>query len=536
MATLFECPAVEVPTANVVNVSNDAQLAQAISMRENGFGQPNIVASGSFREHWVDGANGCHIWLTAGSTMQYQGGNGVPGGAVMRFRNCTDFGLHGEHAGGLPENLNLLDVDGNSNGNNGAVWGVVVGNSFLGDPNAGACQNGVVEGVRVHHVRQELVKVAQTGTQDVSVLCNELHNSGQNSNGNPFGEGVYCGQGNATEFLERILIQGNYIHDCFFGEAIDVKRGSSDVFVLDNLCLDNELPFAGAITFWVDDTSGGTTGNSIIARNRIGRTGPAAGAFTQVIEAIEVGGAVLIENNVLWDFTGRGINMVRQFADNEKLVRAYHNTIDASGAQAAFGINVEAPNGGNNPGQLETCGNLYVGSHFQGIATSSMQDQSYQAGFVGAPGANGAGYELSPNTVHVDAAPTCPTSNDICDNGRPQNGQSDYGAFEVTVDLALEPDFYTGPVGGAFNLNLLTNDPSGGSLSQSGATCQIISGSLPPGTAFQSPGSVTGTPTQAGTYNVTYQCTDPSGNTAQSTAEFVIVAPEVSGIRFVVVG
>ena len=528
MATFYECPPVAAATTDTINITTNQQLRDFISNRENGNGPVNGILSGTFHEIFVENTNGIHFWLTPGTAIEYTGASGYPGGSVIRFKDTNDFGVHGVNGGGpVDSGFARPRIDGNSSGNNGATWGIVIGNSFLGDPNAGPCSNGVIEGLEVVDVRQELVKIAETGTNNISLLCCEIHRSGRNMNGSPFGEGVYIGQGSGgdagTEFLNNILVQGNEIYETFFGEGIDVKRGSRDVFILDNYLHDLQLPFAGGITFWSDDLEAGSTGNSVIARNRVGNVQPAPGAFTPTIEAIEIGQGALVENNVLWGFTGRGINLVRQFAGVDKTVEAFHNTIDASSGIAAFGVNVEAPNGGNNPGTLDACGNLYVGTHIQGTLGGSTNDQQYSSGFVGPPGSSGEGYALTASSPHVDTAPSCGTGNDICLESRPGGSSPDFGAFEIVeadelVDLTS--DSYTGTVGTAFSQNTFANDTNFGDPT---TTCAVTSGAVPPGMTWNpTTGVLSGTPTVAGSFSFNYTCTDSDGDTDTATVRVVI--------------
>ena len=525
MATFFECPPIVAPTNDTVTVSNNTQLQNAIQARANGGGNENILINGTVNNIFVDGIDDIHFWFLAGSSLQDNGSQA--GAAGIRFRNSDNFGVHGINPGGVPgTNVARPDIDGNSTGNNGAIWGIVVGNSFLGDPLGGACTNGVIEGVDVHHPQQEGIKVAQTGTRDIGILCNEIRDTGQEQLVH-LGEGIYIGQGaggnGGTEFLTGIRVQGNWLHEIFSGEAVDVKRGS-EAIVVDNRIERVTLPFGGAITFWSDNLAAGGTGNSLIARNRINDITPSPDAFTQTSDAIQIGDEVLVENNVVWDYTGFGLSMVRQFAGPGDTIRVRHNTFDSSSGVAALGVNQDAPNGGNNFGTMNSCGNLYVGDHTVGFNFngSTFQDTQYQSGFVGS-GSDGSQYALVTSSPHVDAAPSCGTGNDICFVSRPQNGTADFGAFEFieTVEVELADDVITGVVGTPLFSNVFANDPSMGIAP---TTCMVVTGATPAGIVFDSvTGTLSGTPTAAGPSRLVYQCVDSNGSADTATVTFTIV-------------
>lgn len=63
--------------------------------------------------------------------------------------------------------------------------------------------------------------------------------------------------------------------------------------------------------------------------------------------------------------------------------------------------------------------------------------------------------------------------------------------------------------------------------------------SLPPGLALSADGELTGTPTQAGTFEVPVKVTDANGDTATATLQIVIAPPlviTVSGVPGMVEG
>ena len=98
------------------------------------------------------------------------------------------------------------------------------------------------------------------------------------------------------------------------------------------------------------------------------------------------------------------------------------------------------------------------------------------------------------------------------------------GTFTIVVN-AQNPLLITyssplpgGTVGTRYSLALLAQ---GGNSPYSWA---LTGGTLPPGITLASNGSMTGVPTQAGTYNFTVKVTDDSGNTATGTFALVIAA------------
>ena len=155
-----------------------------------------------------------------GSSIRYTGAGNYPGVSIARFRDTNDFGIHGVNGGGPVDSQNgRAELDGNSTGNgSGAEWGVVIGNAFTPDPNAGPCTNGVIEGLDVHTVQQEPIKCAETGTENIVIACNMAHNSGLGLNFNNnefFGEGIYYGQGSGggAELLDNMDCRGNWVFD-----------------------------------------------------------------------------------------------------------------------------------------------------------------------------------------------------------------------------------------------------------------------------------------------------------------------------------
>jgi hypothetical protein len=102
-------------------------------------------------------------------------------------------------------------------------------------------------------------------------------------------------------------------------------------------------------------------------------------------------------------------------------------------------------------------------------------------------------------TAATPPAPTLITSNFVCGNGVCQVGPGNVGmAFAAGLDGIGGPAYY-GPECNAF-------------------TMKVISGSLPPGLQFGEPDcewTITGTPTQAGTYAFTVQITPQPNNLGQ---------------------
>lgn len=86
-------------------------------------------------------------------------------------------------------------------------------------------------------------------------------------------------------------------------------------------------------------------------------------------------------------------------------------------------------------------------------------------------------------------------------------------------------DSFSGTVGQAFSKQVGQNDTAGTTPS----TWAVTSGSLPPGLAMASNGTITGTPTTAGSYTATYRITDANGATSSATVAIVISAVALNG-------
>ncbi|MBC3792159.1 putative Ig domain-containing protein [Spirosoma utsteinense] len=126
-------------------------------------------------------------------------------------------------------------------------------------------------------------------------------------------------------------------------------------------------------------------------------------------------------------------------------------------------------------------------------------------------------------------------STDPASNARifPSGGRNDMGAYEYqappTVIIVSAPGVSTAAVGVAFSQ---TFTASGGS---SPYTYTVDSGSLPTGLNLASNGTLSGAPTQAGSFTITVKTTDASGCSGVS-APYVLTVESATPIRYVRTG
>lgn len=559
--TFLTAPARTVPTANTTTVTTDAQLDAEIAARVADGASKNVLLDGAFREVYINGysrsdaGDGLQLWLLAGSSITYAGTNPGGGDSIFRFRSCDYAGIHAATGATRPE------VDGASTGNNGAIWGVVIGQSYLGDTRAGACTNITVEGLDVHHVQQETMKVSATGTADVEILDNEIRDAGLDTTVNDVGELVYVAEGSGgaagTQDVDNVLIRWNNIHTNREGEGVDIKRGASNVKIWDNDISNLRMRFGGAITFWSDDLDPGFDANGSILRNRVFDAHPGPGAFTSSIEAIEIGGDAVIERNIMWDFSGRGINLVSQFAGSNKIVNAHFNIIDATNGGNVFELNTEAPNGGSNPGALIASNNAYLsnlsgGSNGAGgsltnniLIDATDVDGPITTGTADSGNGPGSGYFPDSAGSQVDAGNSYALSVDLDAYGTAGavNGTRDVGAFEygATVDTTPPASTITSPADAAtvttdsVTITGTSTDAGSGVASVELRIGRITGGLYWNGTTYQS-GSVfvpaVGTTSWSytadiavddGDYQIEVRATDVDGNVEQTPFDIVTI-------------
>lgn len=526
MATFYQCPPAATAPAGATTITTNAQLDAFINAREADDAAADIQLVGNFREIMIDGYTGPGLNFYGPATITFNGSNPKGGSAIARVKDSRNVHFHN------------IEFHGASTGNNGAIWGVVFGQSFENDPRSGPVTDSSLNHSEVHHVQQETVKVSADGTKRIDILCNEIHDTAQDTN-KTLGEAIYVGEGNDVTgtIVEDVLIKGNDIYNAT-NDVIDIKIGSRRVIVEDNTIHDSDLVFGAAVTVGAQNVNPGFTGDHIIRRNRIWNIGVNPDqSFTSLLEGIEIGTTALIENNVIWNFTGRGINLIRQFGDSGKVVTVRHNTIDASNGVAAYGINVEAPQGGSNNGQIDADCNLYVGTHFVGTMAGSANDAKYVSGFAGGSGTGGQ-YALVSGSPHIDAAAN-KISEDICLEGRPQGGGSDFGAFEFLDNLLPEAvsDSFPGVECGTFvSWDLAAND----TLGDPANAFYITAGSLPPGLTLDIvTGVVSGTvpAPSSGVWVFEYAIQDSDGDVSFADGKVEVVCDETAGrLRCILIG
>ena len=474
-------------------------------------------------DNYQPAGTGAEVHFGPNGGIDFDNTNPKGGSAVYRLKDSNKVRTYGG------------EMDGLSTGANGAIWGIVVGQSFLGDPRSGACEDIFFSHVNIHDVRQSTVKFSADGTRNCTFRDSIASDAGKDTANPDFGEGVYLGEGNDLDVtVEDVLVKGNDVFNCT-SDIIDIKIGCRRITVEDNQVHGQRSRFGGLFTIGADFHNPGYTGDHLIQRNRVWDSAPGPGAFTQDIDGMEVGTQCTINNNVIWDLANnaRGIRLVRQFLDQGKTVVARFNTIDAV---FAFGLNDEAPNGGGNnePGVLIGQGNLYTQTEFNlgpfdNIANHTLNNEQYTSGFVGASGGTTGGqYALVSTSPHVNDAPAIgAVVEDICGVVRPQDGQRDWGAFEFEV-ATLVPDLVDDVImvieddfNGSTH-NLIANDISTGDAPFT-VTHVAGSGAMPPSYTISPAGVLSGFPVEPGVWTFDYQVEDSNGDTDTATVTYTIV-------------
>lgn len=266
--------------------------------------------------------------------------------------------------------------------------------------------------------------------EGLKLLRNHIHDT------HGTGEGMYLGcNSNGCQMYDS-LIEGNHIHhtnaaDVSQGDGIEIKEGSHDNIVRDNVIHDTKYPCI--ITY----SAVGNGGPNILERNVIWGCGD---------HGIQSAADVVIRNNIILGAAADGIRNQPHQAGSPANIQIVHNTIlapqnnairsdgivgsvlianNAVYAQSGSAIRV-----GGDLGALVVAGNVGFGGT-QGVATGYEDGAGLAMDFVGASFSNGV-----PNDVFPSPGSALPAAGDAAHvveddfNGTPRQGAADVGAYK----------------------------------------------------------------------------------------------------------
>ncbi|MEQ9320191.1 MAG: right-handed parallel beta-helix repeat-containing protein, partial [Polyangiaceae bacterium] len=288
-----------------------------------------------------------------------------------------------------------------------------------------------VEGCHIHDTADVAISANFGGSvyEGLRILRNHIHDT------NGTGEGMYLGCNNAGCEMFNSLIEGNYIHDLDTnvsqGDGIEIKEGSHDNVVRDNVIHDTNYPCI--ITY----SAAGNGGPNIIERNVLWGCGD---------HAIQSAADSVIRNNIILGANADGIRgQLHQSGQPSNMV-IVHNTIvvpnnDALRLNDINGSVVIANNalftdganalriGGPDLSGVTVAGNAVYGGT-QGISGGTFDVADLVTAFVDASFSGSVPNDVfpavgSPLTAAGDAAHV-PTDDF---NGTPRNGEADVGAY-----------------------------------------------------------------------------------------------------------
>lgn len=164
------------------------------------------------------------------------------------------------------------------------------------------------------------IRNALTGAK-ITVECPKVRRIGMNATGfQGRSEAIYVGRGNnPAYFSSNIDIRGADLRE-LNGEALDLKRNSSDILFEDFVIDDVTVPSQGAIVVLLDSPSAGSyDGNVIIRRGCISRVktrpGRPDGNF-----AVIANGSTIFEDVVAWDCVNHGVDVYNDCDGPDKQV------------------------------------------------------------------------------------------------------------------------------------------------------------------------------------------------------------------------
>ena len=267
----------------------------------------------------VFGAPGQPIRLVGGPGVQFQG---------VSF--SQDAGILVQNSG----NLEILDMNVS-----GALWGIYVQNS-----------SGItIRGNTVSDVGQEAIRI-KDGSSDIVIDDNSISNTGRRTDvGTPNGEGIYIGTGTpgGIDLVDNVIISNNRI-DSVTDEAIDIKRPSTNISIIDNTITNVVTNTSGAIVIHLNNV-GSDDPNISLERNVV-RNVTRSSEF-QDGNCVVAQASVTIVNNVFHDCQHRGVYL----RGSGGLATVLHNTFINSGSLGAIvdeglGMDMESENNLGVPG------------------------------------------------------------------------------------------------------------------------------------------------------------------------------------------
>ena len=177
----------------------------------------------------------------------------------------------------------------------------------------------VLKNSHVSHIGGECVRI-KNDSNNVTIENNEIHDCGLTANG----EGIYVGTdplqaGGVPDRTKYINIKNNQIYNTR-GEAVDLKAGSSDCIVQNNLIHDTYEGYNGAIHagHW---NSPLIIPNYVIASNTIYNV-TGNGGYGIIVKS----GAISIYNNIIYNTTQYAIQ-VRDIKGTGLTAKVYNNTL-----------------------------------------------------------------------------------------------------------------------------------------------------------------------------------------------------------------
>jgi hypothetical protein len=180
---------------------------------------------------------------------------------------------------------------------------------------------------------------------------------------------------------------------------------------------------------------------------------------------------------------------------------------------------VTVTNPGSQTGTVGTAASLQIS------ATDSASGQTLTYSATGLP----AGLSIKSSTGLISGTPTTAGSSDVTVTATDTTGASGSASFTWTINsttgntvTVTNPGSQTGTVGTAASLQISATD------SASGQTLTYSATGLPAGLSISSSGLISGTPTTAGTSDVTVTATDTTGASGSASFTWTISAASSS--------
>ena len=251
-------PGITKPT-RTIEVSNDVQLSRAI--KDLQAGDHVILADGQYRGQQLKDVRG-----TASQPI------------IISAQNKHQSVLSGSYSGANMRVLGARHIDFYGlRFSQGTTWGVRVGVDSSNSHDNGACHFIRFIECEFDHAGQELLKIGGNSSYITIVGC-DFHHSGLRRSGRPaYAEGIYIGNGATLQDQPHdIIVMANRFHSIGNenqgGEAIDIKRCSHRISVINNYIENVVVHSGGAITALIDPSDypeGATNPQILIAGNEI---------------------------------------------------------------------------------------------------------------------------------------------------------------------------------------------------------------------------------------------------------------------------